>query len=311
MIYLYQLGATMIRVPFYWESYELNPSAFISDLLKILETAKKYKIKVILDNHQWETGSWLGWGIGFPDSVLGVYPKKGGEPNYANVRNFWERFWLRLARDINGVDVWKRMGDFLEGIISIVGGHESLLMFEILNEPEVWRNEDYGRIKAFYDYMIPRVRNRMPSWKRNVAICWALPRGSATDTAGQHTSYFPTFRNNLIYDCHAYPPSSFRVSYFKAIVSALPERIPLWFGEFNSGFSLQGGQGATLSKEQVYEYVQRFKSEGMWGWSLWRWNYYPDNNIPAFNMNRINSQNRIEPNAIYYYVRDAIRDIKP
>lgn len=56
------VGIPTIRVPFYWESYERSRQEFYKDLFHILEQASINDLQVVLDNHQWETGSWLGWG---------------------------------------------------------------------------------------------------------------------------------------------------------------------------------------------------------------------------------------------------------
>ena len=57
-----------VRYRFYWESYERDPGTFIKELEYIAKTADKYGIKVIYDNHQFHTSSWLsaGRGTGFP-----------------------------------------------------------------------------------------------------------------------------------------------------------------------------------------------------------------------------------------------------
>ena len=45
--------------------------------------------------------------------------------------------------------------------------------------------------------------------------------------------------------------------------------IPLYMGEFNSGFT----PGTTLTQKQFSEYVKRFKKFRTCGWALWRWSY--------------------------------------
>src|ERR1051325_5495139 len=64
---------SMLRIPYSWESWEVNKSGFHEDLQKISNVADAYDISCIYDNHQWECSSWLGWGIGMPNSLLSCH----------------------------------------------------------------------------------------------------------------------------------------------------------------------------------------------------------------------------------------------
>ena len=65
-----EAGIQCIRFPLYWESYEKNSEAFNQELDNISSAAGKYDILCIYDNHQWECSSYIGEGIGFPNSLL-------------------------------------------------------------------------------------------------------------------------------------------------------------------------------------------------------------------------------------------------
>jgi aryl-phospho-beta-D-glucosidase BglC (GH1 family) len=73
-------GLACIRVTLYWESWELNENGFKDDLNAIGEAADKYGIRCIYDNHQWECSSWIGSGIGFPNSIMPNYYRKTSHP---------------------------------------------------------------------------------------------------------------------------------------------------------------------------------------------------------------------------------------
>jgi hypothetical protein len=77
-------------------------------------------------------------------------------------------------------------------------------------------------------------------------------------------------------------------------------------GEFNSGFR----PGATLNKEQLFQYIKRFKNAGIYGWQLWKFDYRFDCNVPAFNLAQI-INNRIKPTESFYHLAEAISTIKP
>ena len=111
-------------------------------------------------------------------------------------------------------------------------------------------------------------------------------------------------KDNIIYDGHSYPPSVSRMLYFRS-VALLMGNIPLYIGEFNSGFK----NGTTLTENQVDEYVDRFKAFGIYGWAMWRWSYIQDQNIPAFNLTTI-VDSRIQPGIYFNYLIKCIRDIE-
>lgn len=309
---LSQAGIRTIRVPFYWESYERSRQEFRNDLFHILEHASINNLQVVLDNHQWETGSWLGWGLGFPNSVLSVcYPKKRSEqqqPNYDHVRDFWFRFWDRTARDTQGCDVWERQVEFLKEVVTLTRDHPAVVAYEILNEPEIWRKEDYFKINRYNAFMLSQLRPLVRS-RHKFVISWALPRGrvrviDAPRHQRNQITGLPDLRD-LIYDGHAYPPNRFRFCYFRSIVAQLGAQ--LWMGEFNSRLR----DGATLNKKQLFQYIKMFKNAGIYGWQLWKFDYRFDSNIPAFNLAQIDNNNRIKPTESFCHLAEAISTIKP
>src|SRR5881628_2372946 len=87
-------GINHARFLLYWEAYEKNPQAFMNELEQVANLADKYGIKVIYDNHQWHTSSWLEKrGTGFPASLFQNNSKyvKGGGGNTPDpaARTFW------------------------------------------------------------------------------------------------------------------------------------------------------------------------------------------------------------------------------
>ncbi len=63
-------GIDIVKIPVYWESYEKDPKGFIQELDIISDEADKSNISCLYDNHQWECSSFLGYGIGFPNSIV-------------------------------------------------------------------------------------------------------------------------------------------------------------------------------------------------------------------------------------------------
>lgn len=49
-----QAGMNHVRYVFYWEAYEKNPSLFLRELETVANTADKWNLKVLYDNHQYQ-----------------------------------------------------------------------------------------------------------------------------------------------------------------------------------------------------------------------------------------------------------------
>jgi hypothetical protein len=80
------------------------------------------------------------------------------------------------------------------------------------------------------------------------------------------------------------------------------KKIPLYLGEFNSGYM----KGNTLSESQIFEYIKRSKRFGTCGWAIWRWSYLQDQTIPAFNFAEI-ANDEIKPGVLFNYLVKALK----
>ena len=80
---LSEAGMNHVRYRFYWESYVRDPFSFINELVTVAQTADRFGIKVLYDNHQYHTTSWLDpkRGTGFPSFLFennAAYPFGSG-----------------------------------------------------------------------------------------------------------------------------------------------------------------------------------------------------------------------------------------
>jgi hypothetical protein len=99
-------GISCIRVTFYWESFEVNREQFMADLKDIADAGDKYGISCIYDNHQWECSSWIGNGIGMPQSIMSRYYQrkicrenyKSDNMCYETKSDFWNKWWNRILK---------------------------------------------------------------------------------------------------------------------------------------------------------------------------------------------------------------------
>lgn len=221
-------------------------------------------------------------------------------PDCRTKKDFWNRWWNRTIKTKDGVDGWNAQLIYFREVIKLLTNSKSTFGFEILNEPEVFEISHYRKVGHYHDYMIKELRKLTD---KQLLFCCALPHGVIDNPVLQALTR-PTTKENVIYDCHSYPPSLSRMIYFK-FISSLMGGIPLYMGELNSGFT----PGTTLTQKQFSEYVKRFKKFRTCGWALWRWSYIYDRNIPAFNLSKI-TENRIEPNIFFTYFKNVLRTTK-
>jgi hypothetical protein len=144
-----------------WESWEFDVNHCTEDLNLISEAADKYGIMCIYDNHQWECSSWIGCGIGMPNSIMSKYYEKGAGQNYPSSiikEDFWNRWWNRQIKTVDDVDAWDAQLVYLKDIVKVLDNGKSTFGFEILNEPEVFRASDYMKVGQYHDYVIKELR---------------------------------------------------------------------------------------------------------------------------------------------------------
>lgn len=144
-----EAGIQCIRFPLYWECYEKNPEVFNQELDNISSAAWKYDILCIYDNHQWECSSYIGEGSGFPNSLLigsfEPHSDPSSRPSRQDLKKFWNGWQDRKFETIGGKDGWDPQLEFLEGVIKRLKDKNSTLGFEILNEPQVFRQVDFRK----------------------------------------------------------------------------------------------------------------------------------------------------------------------
>ena len=160
-------GLNCIRIPFYWESFEKDPEGFIQELEVISEEADKNGLGCIYDNHHWECSSSLGYGIGFPSSLLCTTLQRKppthdslGPPNKRELEMFWNRWWDRKMVNSENRDGWELQRDLLQRVISKLNNKKSTLGFEILNEPQVYRNSDFTKVSWYHNFMVSQFHGR-------------------------------------------------------------------------------------------------------------------------------------------------------
>jgi hypothetical protein len=302
-------GLNCIRIPIYWESYEHNPDEFIKELVHISSTADKYNIFCIYDNHQWECSSYLGYGIGFPNSLLKQYypkddPKKTSmnPPSGNDIRNFWNNWWDRKLETAEGIDGWNAQLEYLEKVVNQVKDSKSTFGFEILNEPQVHRWSDFKNVGKYHNYILDMLALKT---NKKFFLCWTNSSLSIENILPEEQAKVKpsstSFKNNLIYDIHPYPPSIPMMTFYKA-TSFLMDNIPIYAGEFNCGIK----KGVTINESDFVKYINLLKQFSVSGCALWQWSWTVDKDYPAFNLTEI-IDGKISPNDNF---RNFVKSIK-
>ncbi|MGN6708292.1 MAG: cellulase family glycosylhydrolase, partial [Candidatus Nitrosocosmicus sp.] len=302
-------GLNCVRIPFYWESFEKDPNGFMHELEIISNEADKNDIKCIYDNHQWECSSFLGQGIGFPNSLLaiifGANPFKSNSsypPRKSNLEKFWNLWWDRKIIDKEKKDGWESQLEFLNAVIDKVDDKKSTYGFEILNEPQVFRSSDFKKVSEYHTFIIENLGKQTD---KPFFFSYVFSNSlKAINFPWIQSKIRPTIKikNKIIFDIHPYPPYYIVLCYYK-IISMLMKNHLLFAGEFNSGVK----DNVTISSKQLRQYIKRFSNFSLYGATFWWWSYTPDNNHPAFNLIKI-LENKIYPNDNFEMLVKSIRN---
>ncbi len=290
-------GLKCLRIPFYWESFEKDPNGFIQELEVISEEADKNDLVCIYDNHQWECSSSLGYGIGFPNSLLCATLQQRhtthdpwSPPHKRELETFWNQWWDRKAVDSEKNDGWELQRELLQIVINKLNKKKSTFGFEILNEPQVYRNSDFKKVSEYHNFM---VENLEKYTEKPFLFSYVYPNSIRSfGFPWRQSKTRPTIKtkNRMIYDIHPYPPYFIVLLYYK-LVSALMKNDTMFAGEFNSGVK----ENATINPKQHSQYIKRLSGFSLYGATFWWWSYELDNAHPAFNLTKV-AENRIYPN---------------
>jgi hypothetical protein len=158
-------GFTVLRVPMYWEAYVNNKANFKEEARLIAEAAEANGIYVFFDNHHWYTTS--DWpqnvapsGRGFPSALTRNYNPTGNYESDPEVEIFWDDFY---KNKVNGLptsgegSAWDLQADYFDDFIAVVDSYDSVLGYEILNEPHIWEVSDYDDLGAYHTYIAGRM----------------------------------------------------------------------------------------------------------------------------------------------------------
>ena len=323
-------GMNYVRYVFYWEAFVSDPEAFMNELKTVANTADKYKINVLYDNHQFHSSSWLNpqRGTGFPSFLFAsdnstLYPyKSGGSAKYSSAESWWSNWWDRSIKDPQGNDGWTLLAGFLKDVVNLVDKHPSTLGYEILNEPQVHSNDQWEKVGKFNTFMVNELRTVT---QKTIAYSQQIP-ASINDkeisvTSENMAKMAPENKTNIIFKISLYGlpmDNNFQEKRLNVFLKAAElANVPAYVGEWNDvkrvkTVNAEGKTVWTITNEQTNinqteanSYIQTFDNADVWGWSYWIWNFKPHDTV-NFNLINVTSDGRIQPTEYYNILKNAI-----
>lgn len=319
-------GLNHVRFLLYWEAFEKNPQAFMNELEQVANLADKYGIKVIYDNHQWHTSSWLEKrGTGFPASLFEnnsqKYPKdSGGKEGQPVAKLWWSDFWDGSIKDAQGKDAWTSFADFYKKVVTKLDGHPSTFGYEILSEPHVESSDQWEKIGNFNSFITDELRsltNKTIIYSMNVPVDL---KGPIQLTPENLAKMAPTNKENVMFKISVYGNPD-RDQYQKQRYDMFLKASeltgdPLYVGEWNNVvrtqvngvFQLDPAKSG-LNQQTTDAMLQAFKDNNITASAFWKWDYH-DADTPSFNL-ILNQNGTIMPTEYYTYLKNAAAKVYP
>lgn len=317
-------GLNHARFLFYWEAYEKNPQAFMNELEQVANAADKNGIKVIYDNHQWHTSSWLEKrGTGFPSSLFNnnsqLYPmNSGGKEGEPVAKLWWTNFWDGTIKDGQGNDAWTLLADFYKKVVAQVDSHESTIGYEILSEPHVESSDQWEKIGSFNSFMTEELRSVT---EKTIVYSMNVPvdlNGPIQLTPENLAEMAPDNKENTLFKISVYGIPD-RDQYQKERFDLFLQTreltdIPLYIGEWNNVVRTQVNgvfqldpQQSGLDQQTTDTMLQAFESENITASAFWKWDYQ-DADTASFNL-ILNQNGTITPTEYYTFLKNSAANV--
>ena len=322
-----------VRYRFYWESYVRNSSAFLKEIEDVAKTADKYGIKVVYDNHQFHTSSWLnaGRGTGFPPYFFtdhALYEQdSGGTPKSAVSKTWWTNWWNN-AMTVNGSDGWTLQLDFLKKIVNITDKHPSTLGYEILSEPQVHSEDQWAKIGKYNTFMTDELRkltNKTIIYSMNIPIDL---KSSINVNAANLAKMTPQNKQNVVFKFSLYgiPDDGYQSDKLQLFENASRiAGVPLYIGEWNNVKRVEtyNDHGekiwviddvqSDISQADANAIVGKFRDIGIWGLAYWEWSFVP-NDTPNFNLvnvtsDKVTGKETMQPTEYFKIIENAYKEL--
>jgi Cellulase (glycosyl hydrolase family 5) len=323
-------GMNHVRFVYYWESFVKNPIAFINELKFAATLADKYGIKIIYDNHQFHTSSWLNpqRGTGFPSFLFqnnSAYPYgSGGGPKYPSAAAWWTDWWNRVITDTNGTDGWNLQAQFLKKVVSTVDSHPSTVGYEILSEPQVHSADQWEKVGKYNTFMTDEMRKVT---KKNIIYSMSIPvdlKSNIGVNATNLAKMTPANKTNTIFKFSIYglpSPGSYQEERLKMFLSAGNQSgVPVYIGEWNNVardkvINEEGDfvyeinpKASDITPEDTTVILKKFNEIDPYGWAFWYWNFRP-HRVENFNLVTSDANENLIPTKYFDILKNAVHSV--
>ena len=323
-------GMNHVRFVYYWESFVKNPVAFINELKFAATLADKYGIKIIYDNHQFHTSSWLNpqRGTGFPSFLFqnnSAYPYgSGGGPKYPSAAAWWTDWWNRVITDTNGTDGWNLQAQFLKKVVSTVDSHPSTVGYEILSEPQVHSADQWEKVGKYNTFMTDEMRQVT---KKNLIYSMSIPvdlKSNIGVNATNLAKMAPANKTDTIFKFSIYglpSPGSYQEERLKMFISAGNlSGVPVYIGEWNNVardkvINEEGDfvyeinpKTSDITPEDTTVILKKFNEIDPYGWAFWYWNFRP-HRVENFNLVTSDDNGNLIPTKYFDILKNAVHSV--
>jgi hypothetical protein len=321
------IGMNHIRYVLYWEAYENNPSLFLQELENVATLADKLGLKITYDNHQFHTSSWLDEkrGTGFPSFLFdkSLYPVNSGITTSSNSTElWWTNWWNRNVTDENNkINGWNLQANFLKTIVKLLDNHNSTNGYEILNEPQIFSQDQWSKIGKYYKFMTNELRKQT---NKTIVLDMTIPikfQDPAINLTSENMAKIIPKDRNSVFKISLYGiprDNNYQDKKLELLINVSKiAKIPVYVGEWNNvnrEKKLTANRDDTskinviksdLSQEESDFLINKFNQLEVYGWAFWNWNYV---NTPPQNFNLINitKSGDILPTKYFYILKNSV-----
>ena len=322
-------GLNHVRFLIFWESFVKNPTEFIEELKTVANAADKYNIKVLYDNHQFHTSSYLNpqRGTGFPFSLFeadfAFFYGSGGGTKYPTAKVWWTNWWDRNVRDKDANDGWTLQTEFFKKVLDTVDNHTSTVGYEILSEPQVHDKNQWEKIQKYNTFIADFLRkytDKTIAYSMNIPVSLQSPIELNPINLAKMA---PKNGSNLVFKISVYgvpQENEYQESRLSNFVQAAElANVSLYVGEWNNvqrdKIIDEEGEIVTfinetfssINQSEATKLVDVFKNLDVWGSAFWQWRV-DSHQVQNFNLINI-TNGKIETTPYFDIVKTAYQAI--
>jgi hypothetical protein len=323
-------GMNHVRYVYYWESYVKNPTAFINELKFAATLADKYGLKIIYDNHQFHTSSWLNpqRGTGFPNFLFQNNSEyaygSGGGPKYPSAVAWWTHWWNKEITDVNGTDGWTLQAQFLKKVVSTVDSHPSTVGYELLSEPQVHSVDQWDKVGKYNTFLADELRKVT---KKEIVYSMSIPvdlKSNIGVNATNLAKMTPANKTNTVFKFSIYglpSPGSYQEERLNMFVAAGNlSGVPVYIGEWNNVdrdkvINEEGDfvyeinpEDSDITPADTTAILKKFNEIDPYGWAFWYWNFRP-HRVENFNLVVSDPSGNLIPTKYFDILKNAVQSV--